>query len=91
MDCILPRHYDLLMTTKNLTLSLLLLSSLLLSPAEAATCSCAGAPLLSAIDSSSTEPGDLFINYTTEVHELSDLVEGTKDIRDESNRERSSI
>lgn len=91
MDCIFPRHYDLLMTTKNLIICLLLLSSLLLSQAEAATCSCAGAPLLSAIDSSFTEPGDLFLNYTTEFHEISDLVAGTKDIRDESNRERSSI
>ncbi len=46
---------------------------------------------MSAIDSSSTEPGDFYINYTTEFHEISDLVQGTKDIRDESDRERSSF
>ncbi|MBL4582844.1 MAG: transporter [Gammaproteobacteria bacterium] len=79
------------MTIRLLTLSLLLLPALLLTQAEAATCSCAGAPLLSAIDSSSTEPGDFFFNYTTEFHEISDLVEGTQDIRDESGRERSSF
>ncbi|MBL4572425.1 MAG: transporter [Gammaproteobacteria bacterium] len=78
------------MTIRLLAFSLLLLASLLLTQAEAATCSCAGAPLLSSIDSSSTEPGDFFFNYTTEFHEMSDLVEGTKDIRDESRRERSS-
>jgi len=79
------------MAIRYLASSLLLLSSLLFSQVQAATCSCAGVPLLSAIDSSSTEPGDFFFNYTTEFHEMSDLVEGTKDIRDESNRERSSI
>lgn len=73
------------------TFTLLLLSLLPLTQAEAATCSCAGAPLLSSIDSSSTEPGDFFFNYTTEYHEMSDLVEGTKEIRDESGRERSSV
>ncbi|MEX0964125.1 MAG: transporter [Pseudohongiellaceae bacterium] len=78
---------------RSLIIALLLLTALLLTQekAKAATCSCAGAPLLSAIDSSSTEPGDFFLNYTTEFHEMSDLVQGTKNIRDESDRERSSI
>lgn len=56
-----------------------------------ATCSCAGVPLLSAIDSSSTEPGDVYINFTTENHEISDLVQGRDDIPDETGRERSSL
>jgi hypothetical protein len=57
----------------------------------AATCGCVGVPLLSAIDTSSTEPGDLFINLTTENHIANDLVVGTKDIKDETGRERSSL
>lgn len=60
-------------------------------PAGAATCSCAGVPLLSAMDTSSTEPGDLFINLTTENHEISDLVQGRDEIADETNRERASL
>ncbi|NKB32384.1 MAG: hypothetical protein GKR91_04730 [Pseudomonadales bacterium] len=64
-----------------------------LAPAtsQAATCSCAGVPLLSAIDTSSTQPGDFFFNYSTEQHEISDLVRGSKDIRDATDRERSSL
>ncbi|GAB5500486.1 MAG: hypothetical protein PsegKO_27970 [Pseudohongiellaceae bacterium] len=60
-------------------------------PASAATCSCAGVPLLSAMDTSSTEPGDLYINLTTENHEISDLVQGSDEITDETGRERSSL
>ena len=58
---------------------------------QAATCSCAGVPLLNAIDTSSTQPGDFFFNLTTEQHEISDLVRGNKDIRDETGRERSTF
>lgn len=58
---------------------------------QAATCSCAGVPLLSAMDTSSTEPGDLFLNYTAELHEISDLVQGGDEINDETGRERSSL
>lgn len=57
----------------------------------AATCSCAGVPLLSAIDTSSTQPGDFFFNFTTEQHEISDLVRGSKDIPDETDRQRSAL
>lgn len=64
---------------------------LLALPAGAATCSCAGAPLLNAMDTSSTEPGDLFINLTTENHEISDLVQGSDEITDETNRSRASL
>ena len=79
------------MSRNAITFLLLLLSALTITQTEAATCSCAGVPLLSAIDSSSTEAGDLYFNYTTEYHDMSDLVQGTKDIRDESGRERSSV
>lgn len=56
-----------------------------------ATCSCAGVPLLSAMDSSSTEPGDLFINFNSEVHQISTLIQGTKEIRDQTGLQRESF
>lgn len=70
-----------------------LLVLLVLGPTQlqAATCSCAGMPLLSAIDSSSTEPGDIFVNLTTENHEINDLVQGKDEIKDETRRHRSTL
>jgi len=59
--------------------------------ATAATCSCAGVPLLSFIETSAVEKGDLFLNYTVEDHEISDLVSGTSDVPDETGRERNSF
>ena len=59
--------------------------------ATAATCSCAGAPLLSFIETSAVEEGDLFLNYTAEYHEISDLVSGTENVPDETGRERNSF
>lgn len=78
---------------KRVLASIAILLSTLLSPAAgyAATCGCAGVPLLSAIDTSSTEPGDLYLNLTTENHIADDLVVGTKDISDETDRKRSSL
>jgi len=67
---------------------------LLLSPqnsAMAATCSCAGVPLLTSIDTSATEKGQFFVTYTTEFHQISDLVSGTRDVTDETDRDRSSF
>lgn len=58
---------------------------------QAATCSCAGAPLVSAMDTSATEQGDLFLSLSTEQHEISDLVRGGQQIPDETGRERSSL
>jgi hypothetical protein len=58
---------------------------------HAATCSCAGAPLLSFIETSAIEKGQLFFNYTAEDHEISDLVSGTEDVPDETGRERNSF
>ena len=59
--------------------------------AQAATCSCAGAPLLSFIETSAVEKGQLFFNYTVEDHEISDLVSGSDDVPDETGRERNSF
>jgi len=60
-------------------------------PAFAATCSCAGAPLLTSINTSATEQGQLFISYATEYHQISDLVSGSDDVQDETRRDRHSF
>ena len=60
-------------------------------PAFAATCSCAGVPLLTYIDTSATEKGQLFINYTSEYHQISDLVSGSDDVPDETGRDRNTF
>lgn len=61
------------------------------APAQAATCSCAGIPLLGSIDTSAIEAGQLFISYTTEEHQISDLVAGHRDVPDETGRDRESF
>jgi hypothetical protein len=59
--------------------------------AFAATCSCAGVPLLTLIDTSATEKGQLFISYSAEDHQINDLVSGTDDVNDETGRDRNSF
>ena len=79
---------------KRSTYKLLILCALLVGvqqPAYAATCSCAGVPLLTSIDTSATEKGQLFITYNVEDHQISDLVSGTKNVPDETGRDRSSL
>lgn len=61
------------------------------TPAFAATCSCAGVPLLTTLDTSATEKGQLFISYSSEFHQISDLVSGTKNVNDETDRDRNSF
>jgi len=61
------------------------------APAVAATCSCAGVPLLASIDTSAREKGDLYISYSAEYHQISDLVSGTDDVPDETGRDRNSF
>jgi len=60
-------------------------------PVFAATCSCAGVPLLTSIDTSANEKGELFISYTAEDHQISDLVSGSDDVPDETGRDRNSF
>jgi len=60
-------------------------------PAFSATCSCAGVPLLTSIDTSATEKGQLFISYSAEDHQISDLVSGSDDVTDETDRDRNSF
>ena len=61
------------------------------SPVFAATCSCAGVPLLTYINTSATEKGQLFISYTADYHQISDLVSGSDDVPDETSRDRNSF
>jgi hypothetical protein len=57
----------------------------------AATCSCAGVPLLTSIDTSAKEKGDFYLNFSTEYHQISDLVEGSQDVQDETGRDRNTL
>lgn len=56
----------------------------------AATCSCAGVPLLGMMETSSPDEHGWYIGTTYEVHEIDDLVRGSDDVRDETGRERST-
>ncbi len=58
---------------------------------HAATCSCAGAPVLIYLDTSATEQGQLFLSYTAEDHQINDLVSGSDEVKDETGRDRSSF
>jgi hypothetical protein len=60
-------------------------------PLSAATCSCAGVPLLSYLDTSATERGQFFISYVIEDHAINDLVSGSQEIDDETGRQRNSL
>jgi hypothetical protein len=60
-------------------------------PAFAATCSCAGVPLLASINTSANEKGQFFLSYSAENHQISDLVSGRDDVPDETDRDRSSF
>ena len=71
--------------------TLVVLLSSLQVPAFAATCSCAGVPLLASIDTSATEKGQLFISYNAEYHQINDLVSGSDDVNDETRRNRNSF
>ena len=59
--------------------------------ALAATCSCAGAPVLVYLDTSATEKGQFFISYTAEDHQINDLVSGSDDVKDETGRDRNTF
>ena len=54
----------------------------------AATCSCAGVPLLNSMQSGSAKSGDWLLAASIERHEINDLYAGSKKINDETHRER---
>ena len=47
--------------------------------------------MLTFIDTSATEQGQLFISYANEYHQISDLVSGSDDVRDETDRDRHTF
>ncbi len=63
-----------------------------LSPqqAVATTCSCAGVPILGAMQSASPNNKQWFLASTYEFHDLSDLVSGSSPIPDQTGRDRTS-
>ncbi|MCZ6888099.1 MAG: hypothetical protein O7H39_06350 [Gammaproteobacteria bacterium] len=59
-------------------------------PALAASCSCAAVPLLNSMETGSPDGGNWFLSSSYEFHEISDLVSGTQDVNDETDRQRQS-
>ena len=60
------------------------------APTLAATCSCAGVPLLSSMEFGTPEQKTWFFSSTYEFHDISDLVSGTDDVSDQTGRKRRS-
>jgi hypothetical protein len=89
VDGIFPRRTDSPVIRPLLVTVLILFN--LQATARAATCSCAGAPVLVYLDTSATEKGDLFISYTAEDHQINDLVSGSDDVHDETGRDRNTF
>ena len=56
----------------------------------ATTCSCAGVPILGAMQSASPNNNQWFLASTYEYHDLSDLVSGSSSVSDGTNRDRTS-
>lgn len=92
MDCFFPEFSNTAVISSYLkhALPVILFFSLKV-PVFAATCSCAGVPLLTSIDTSATEKGQLFISYTAENHQINDLVSGSDNVTDETDRDRNSF
>ena len=59
--------------------------------AFAQTCSCAGTPLLASLDTFALQKGEFSITYAAEIHDISDLVAGSKDVPNETGRDRNTF
>ena len=59
-------------------------------PAQAQTCSCAGVPILGAMQFATPKTDQWFVAGTYEFHDLSKLVSGSSSIPDETGRDRTS-
>ncbi len=64
--------------------------TLLPHQAVATTCSCAGVPILGAMQSASPNNNQWFLASTYEFHDLSDLVSGSSSVPDQTGRGRTS-
>jgi hypothetical protein len=68
-----------------------LLAATFVSPgAVAATCSCAGVPLLGAMEATPPGKGSWYFSTTFETHEIDKLVHGSETVHDQTGRDRSS-
>jgi len=56
----------------------------------AATCSCAGVPLLNSMDATSVERNKWFLNLTYEQHKMNKLYSGGDEVNDETKRRRQT-
>jgi len=65
-------------------------SSLFFSLAQAATCSCAGVPLSNSINLMGLEPDQYQFGLSYTYSDISDLVEGSSDVNDETGRLRET-
>ena len=59
-------------------------------PAEGSTCSCAGVPLLGAMEMASPNNDQWFMGVTYEYHDVSDLVSGSSSVPDTTGRDRTA-
>lgn len=75
---------------KKLTWGLLGLSSMMSFSAAAATCSCAGVPLLNSMNNASPVGGNWYLSTTYEYHKIADLYSGSDEVNDETGRDRVS-
>lgn len=68
------------------------LSSILLSSfsIHAATCSCAGVPLLSSMDAALVNEGQWLLNISYDHHQMNDLYSGKDEVNDETLRSRET-
>ena len=67
-----------------------LLASTLAPVSEAATCSCAGVPLLGTLSGDTPDKGDWYVGSSLEVRDVSDLVRGGEEVPDETGRDRET-
>ncbi|MFT4925878.1 MAG: hypothetical protein ACI8WB_001973 [Phenylobacterium sp.] len=67
-----------------------LLGTFTVGSANAATCSCAGVPLLNSITTSSPQSENWYFSTTYEYHKISDLYSGSDEVNDETHRDRVS-
>ena len=65
-------------------------SALTMTPAYATTCSCASVPLLGTMELASPADNQWYLASTYEFHDLSELVQGSSTIPDDTARDRTS-
>ena len=77
-------------TTRLLSIVTAFVLSLVTTNSEATTCSCAGVPLLGAMELATPGEGKWYVAGTYEFHDASELVSGSTTIPDATGRDRTS-